>query len=49
MEGGKREDGDKLSFIHLQGGASHRGEGIQIQILIYIKIQIQNTCKYYNK
>ena len=32
MEGGKREDGDKPSYIHFQGGASHRGEGIQIQI-----------------
>ena len=49
MEGGKREDGDKPSYIHLRGGASHRGEGIQIQIQIYIQIQIQNTCKYYNK
>ena len=40
MEGGKREDGDKPSYIHLRGGASHRGEGIQIQIQIYIQIQI---------
>ena len=48
MEGGKREDGDKPSYIHLQGGASHRGEGIQIwmQVLIQMKIQIGIKFKY---
>ena len=45
MEGGKREDGDKPSYIHLRGGASHRGEGIQIQIQLLIQIKMQIRIK----
>lgn len=45
MEGGKREDGDKPSYIHFQGGASHRGEGIQIQIQLLIQIKMQIRMK----